>query len=293
MIQKKCLFCQGQNLPQLIYQQNFRTDQINKEIFSARRQTEHWHYQLWRCPCSDLVFSSPIFSPEELSHLYQDSDQNYDWLTPFINKSYLQYLNNLLITNQQWHSALDIGCGNGFFLSALASYGFTELAGIEPSQSAIAKAGELEDKIFNGFIEDYHTDKTFDLITCFQTLDHVSNPQEVINKTFKLLKPNGLGYFIVHNERGLSRWLFGEKSPIYDVEHIYLFNKKNLTRMMTEAGFQVLKVFSVKNNYPLSYWLSMSPLPFKKQLINFFTKFGLLNKLINLNAGNVGIFITK
>jgi len=35
----------------------------------------------------------------------------------------------------------------------------------------------------------------------------------------------GRKHFIVHDTKGLSVKIFGEKSPIFDIEHIFLFNK--------------------------------------------------------------------
>ena len=100
-------------------------------------------------------------------------------------------------------------------------------------------------------------------------------------------------YFIVHNEKGLQAKIFGEKSPIYDVEHIYLFNKKTLARLNQEAGFTIVKVIDVKNIYPLSYWLRMAPIPMKKQFTGIAKFFGLLKVSVGIYPGNIGIFVEK
>ena len=114
-----------------------------------------------------------------------------------------------------------------------------------------------------------------------------------MKKIFGILKPGGIAYFIVHNEQALQAKIFGEKSPIYDVEHIYLFNQKTLAKLCEKTGFNVVKTWSVKNTYPLHYWLRMAPLPFKKQITGLVSVFGLLNLNIGIKPGNLGIFVRK
>src|SRR5258708_1364252 len=101
----------------------------------------------------------------------------------------------------------------------------------------------------------------FDIICCFHTLDHIVNPNLFLANTYVLLKKGGKIVFIVHDTDGLSVRLFGEKSPIFDIEHIYLFNKNSLGRLFKKNHFIVDEIFSVKNTYPLTYWLRMSPIP--------------------------------
>jgi hypothetical protein len=98
---------------------------------------------------------------------------------------------------------------------------------------------------------------------------------------------------IMHNTLALQARIFGEKSPIIDVEHIYLFNKENLPELCKKAGFAVESVFDVKNGYPFSYWLRMSPLPLKGMWKGVIGALGLTNKILAINAGNMGIILKK
>ena len=98
---------------------------------------------------------------------------------------------------------------------------------------------------------------------------------------------------VMHNTKALQAKIFGEKSPIIEVEHIYLFNKENLPELCNKAGFKVVSVFDVKNGYPYSYWIRMSPLPLKKLWAGTFKVMGLYNKTHAINAGNMGIILEK
>ncbi len=56
----------------------------------------------------------------------------------------------------------------------------------------------------------------------------------------------------------LQAKILRDRSPIIDVEHIYLFNKITLSRLFTEANFAVLNVGDIKNSYPINYWLRLA-----------------------------------
>jgi 2-polyprenyl-3-methyl-5-hydroxy-6-metoxy-1,4-benzoquinol methylase len=190
---------------------------------------------------------------------------------------------------------LEIGCSSGFFLEELQAQGFREVHGCEPSVEAREIAApSVREGIHTGFFTDpVYPDGGFDLICCFQTLDHLSDPIGMLRTCFAKLKPGGALYAIVHNADGLQAKLFGEKSPIIDVEHIYLFNPKTLAMAVEKAGFRTLKTFGVANSYPLEYWAAHAPLPFKRQVLGIFRALGLAKLRIPLSLGNIGIVARK
>jgi SAM-dependent methyltransferase len=104
---------------------------------------------------------------------------------------------------------------------------------------------------------------SFDLVACFHTLDHLTDPVFFVKEAYKVLKPGGLVVTITHDTEGLSVKLFGEKSPIFDIEHIYLFSKKTLSGLFEKYGFITMSASNLVNTYPVSYWLRMSGLPRK------------------------------
>ncbi|MBI4931864.1 MAG: class I SAM-dependent methyltransferase [Bacteroidetes bacterium] len=292
-IEKICLLCGNNKNVKIKFEQNFKTENINSKTFSARRVSEHYHYRILECSVCGLVFSSPILPFDEISKLYKESRQTYDEETNDIAYSYMLYINqnsNLFKRGR----VLEVGCGNGFFLNSLKKNGFKEVHGVEPSEEAVAKAGEFRSLILNSMIEtENYPENYFDLICCFQTLDHLANPFEMLKRFYRLLLPGGMVYIIVHNQKGMQAKVFGEKSPIYDVEHIYLFNKNTLSHLCMLAGFQVVKIFSIKNIYSLSYWIKMTPLPFKTILSKLVSLIGMANFKVGIHPGNIGIFIQK
>ena len=293
-IVKRCLFCEGDSCWDNLYAQNFKDEDLNSKIFSARRVTEHFHYQVVKCRRTGLVFSREILPEEDLKHLYAESEVTFSEYTDVIRKDYWRPL-EAFSSSLHKGSALEIGCSSGFFLEELQKRGFSEVSGCEPSLEAKSKAADsVKQQIQTGFFSrETFADESFDLICCFQTLDHLSDPLEMLKTCYQKLRPKGLLYIIVHNADGLQAKIFGEKSPIIDVEHIYLFNSKTLTMAVEKAGFVTLGAFPIKNSYPIEYLVTHAPLPFKRQIGTLFAACGLNKVSIPLRLGNMGIVAQK
>lgn len=298
MLSIQCALCGKKQKLKELYKESLNLQKINSGTFSARRTPDRMHYRFVKCFNCGLIFSSPIFLPEKISKLYKNSTFDYSLESSYLKKTYGYYLQTLL-TNIIKEKAvmLDIGCGNGFFLEEAKSMGIGSVYGIEPGKASVKKAPKwLQKNIKIGLFEEkVYKNNTFDIICCFHTLDHIVDPNKFLQDVYASLKNNGRALFIVHDTNGLSVKLFGERSPIFDIEHIYLFNKQNLSGLFRKNKFRIIETFNVKNNYPLIYWLRMTPLPLKIKefLLVFIKKTRLSNLPISLNAGNIGIIVKK
>ena len=297
MNQIDCAICGKGQKTKILYKANFDPQKIDEKTFSARRLPDKLRYQLNECTICGLVFSSPILDFEKINEFYKQSKFTYEEQIPYVGETYSYYLKKFFPNLSKDVKILDVGCGNGFFLDKLYKLGIRHTYGIEPSKEAVYKAPKhLKKNIKIDILRENSYPKSyFSIITCFHTLDHVVNPNEFLEIISKRLKENGSVLFIVHNTQGLSVRLFGEKSPIFDIEHIYLFNKKTLTEILRKNGFKKIQVFDVKNKYPLSYWLWMAPLPakFKNPLMKFLKNSRLGKIPISFEAGNIGMVAYK
>jgi SAM-dependent methyltransferase len=293
-ITKHCLFCGDDACLRDVYERNFRDGDLTADVFSARRVTEHFHYKMVRCANTGLLFSREILPDEVLEKLYAGSKVTFSTYADIIRKDYWRPL-QAFRDRMKMGAALEIGCSSGFFLEELKQRGFREARGCEPSLEAKSIAADsVKADIRTGFFTDEaYPDATFDLICSFQTLDHLSDPLAILRTCHAKLKPGGLVYLIVHNADGLQAKVFGEKSPIIDVEHIYLFNPDTLSRAVEKAGFKTLRSFPISNSYPLEYWTTHAPLPFKKRIHSVCKALGLANLRIPLSLGNIGIVARK
>lgn len=256
------------------------------------------HYRILKCERCSLVFSSPVFTQQKLSSFYRDSLCNYKDQVPYLIKTYFSLISKFKDNLPKNPKVLEVGCGNGFFLKALIDLKFTKnVFGVEPSSKMVSEAdSSLQGKIkVDIFRAELYPSNSFDLILCFHTLDHMFDPKEFVLGARKMLKKNGYVIVVVHDTEGLSVKLFGERSAIFDVEHIYLFNKKTLGKLFTSNGYNVVEVSDLVNSYPLVYWMQMSGFPkiIKKYAMSILNLLGISNKELAIPAGNITLIAKK
>lgn len=299
MLDTKCAICGNNKNTKTLYKERINYNNINSKTFSARRTPDRMHYRFLKCNRCGLIFSNPIFNKKEINNLYLKSNFNYAKESEYLKKTYFNYFKNKVLDKNSSKNLkiLEIGAGNGFFLEELKDNGFKNVYGIEPGRLSVEKARkDIKKNIKINVLEpNLYPKNHFDIICCFHTLDHIIEPNVFLAEVYSLLKQGGKTFFIVHNTKGLSVKLLKEKSPIFDIEHIYLFNPETLKKIFEKNRFKQSKVFNIKNNYPLSYWVKLFPIPksFKKIVINLLTitKMGLIP--FSLSAGNIGIVSHK
>ncbi len=110
---------------------------------------------------------------------------------------------------------LDVGCGGGILSESLADAG-ARVTAIDASEVAIAAAenhrqhSALDIKYVCVTTEQYAAQNTepFDIITCMELLEHVPDPQSLIEACSQMLKQGGTLYLSTLNRTAKS-WLFG------------------------------------------------------------------------------------
>ncbi len=296
MIKTKCAICELDN-HKILYKANFNLNNINEETFSARRIPDKIHYQIVRCKKCGLVYSNPILENKKIEKLYKKSTYTYGHYESDLSETYKKYLAPFLPLIQTKNTFLEIGCGNGFFLKQAKKLKFKNIFGVEPGIETVKMADKKIKKniIIDIFKKGQFRKESVDLICLFQVLDHIPNPNELLAECYKILSPGGGVLCINHNVESYSAKILKDKSPIFDIEHTYLYNKSTLSQIFNKNKFIVRNVFDVANRYPISYWLRMFPLSFtvKKLLEKFLTLIKLSERKIWISAGNIGIFAQK
>ncbi|MDL1901927.1 class I SAM-dependent methyltransferase [Anaerolineae bacterium CFX9] len=141
--------------------------------------------------------------------------------------------------------ALDIGCGGGLFLAALQREG-AEATGIELSDTRA-----FYSKTRHGFevvkrpIEDDYWKSfqgMFDIVALWDVIEHVPDPAAYIRRAAEVLKPGGILALATPDVSSLPARLTGRRWVGYKLseEHVYYFSTATLTRMLEEAGFEVI-----------------------------------------------------
>ncbi len=256
------------------------------------------HGEILRCEGCGLVYPRTLIDEAALARLYRDGAYTYGDLEPHIRAIYARHIRRAMrsLPTKGERRSIDIGCGNGFMLEEMRRLGF-EASGIEPSADAIALADpSVRPHIVQGLASpSLLPAERFDLLTCFQTLDHVPDPAAFVALCLSALRPGGVALFINHDVGSFTARLLGERCPMIDVEHTFLHTKRTMRLLFERAGFEQVTVFPVANAYPLRYWLHLLPVSPKarKAALSIAGLLHAQSLVIPLFAGNLGLMARR
>ena len=300
MRKTKCALCCTQDDYTILYAENLPTSGISSVEYDSRRMRDYMHFQIVKCKTCNLVRSDPIIDPELIDNLYKQSDCSYttEKENEPLARTYGRYLENIVNSYDVNRSSyLDIGCSNGFMIEKAIEMGFSNARGIEPSLAAIEHASDkIKARIIPGmFDSSKFENETFDLISFFQTFDHIIEPNGFLQDVRKKLNEKGFVIAINHNIGSISYKFLREKSPIIDIEHTYLYDLTTMRKIFEKNQFKVHKVFPVKNWVTLSRLLELIPINEKSKnvLAKIQNGLGIQNMQLPLYLGNLGIYAQK
>lgn len=99
---------------------------------------------------------------------------------------------------------VDIACGHGEFICKLNDVGINA-EGVDVSTSRIKYLEKKGIKVTLGMAENTGlADKTYDVVTCFECLEHVVNPISVVNEIYRILNKGGVFIISVPYKRRLD-----------------------------------------------------------------------------------------
>ncbi len=155
-------------------------------------------------------------------------------------------------------SLLDVGCGGGFLSNALAKTSMS-ITAVDLSETSLATASRFDEtKRVNYLVADaYHlpfADASFEVITAMDFLEHVENPQLVIQEFSRVLKPGGLFIFHTFNRN----WVAG-LVVIKLVEWLVKNTPKNMHVLRLFIKPSELNRFCNRAHMKVSAWSGIKP----------------------------------
>jgi SAM-dependent methyltransferase len=281
-----CAICGTPGNAEELYPATLTADAFTAAVFSARRLPDRVHYRLVTCRACGLVRSDPVLGAAGLAKLYAASTFDYAGELDGLRATYGSALAKVAEITPDRAGLLDIGTGSGFVLELARDAGWSDVRGVEPSADAIAKARPdirpmiAMDVMRSGLFEA----GSFDAVTMFQVLDHMPDPAALLAQCRQVLRPGGVVLAFNHNVTAWSARLLGERSPIIDVEHTYLYSPRTIRCLFQQAGYDVASVTPARNTYSLSYLAQLLPLPDRP-------KAGLLARLRRSRAGALRVTV--
>ncbi len=141
---------------------------------------------------------------------------------------------------------LDLGCSIGIFCGRAAAAGW-KATGLDTSVWAIEQAGnEFPTVIFiNGTIEEaIFPEDSFELVTLWDVLEHVTDPQAVLQKIIPWVVPGGWVMMNLPNCESLTARVMGKSWVLLLREHLWFFSPDTIDKLLSHNGFELTKCWS-------------------------------------------------
>lgn len=204
------------------------------------------------------LFSAAYYSKQHEKAFAQQFD---DYLRDPSAGVYARWLDRI-VSLRGAGRILDVGCALGTFLKIAEARGFSP-QGVEISRFAADFAREKRGlEVFNGDLERFSgQDGSFDVVTFWDSIEHVTHPLENLRTTARLLRPGGLVLLTTDNfdclisdvarltyraTLGLSRYAM---QRVFIAANRSYFTEATLRAMLAQCGFRVVDF--EKMDYPL------------------------------------------
>ncbi|MFO0966015.1 MAG: class I SAM-dependent methyltransferase [Gemmataceae bacterium] len=151
---------------------------------------------------------------------------------------------------------LDFGCGGGSFLIRMRRLGWN-VTGLDFSSAVVDRLRATHGlTVHQGSLPHADLpDESFDVITMWESLEHVHQPLDVLRAAQRLLAKGGKILVSLHNIESVAfRWFGPAWFPLDLPRHLTHFSPSTLRLALHEAGFQPGRVRMLRS----SSWLRKS-----------------------------------
>ena len=255
-MQKNCYYCKESNKIFLKSSNknnnkkyNFASTEVN--TFEGEKKPD-----LYFCRKCNLIYSE--FIDRKFENNYLDVlDQIY--IDQIENKK--KYFNNLIKrifnTIEKKNDVLEIGSYYGAFGSQIKNL-VNNYTGLELSSHAANYARkEFKLNIQNKKINDFFktNQKKFDIIFMFDVIEHLDDPDLILNLCSKNLKKNGRLIFTTMNMDSLFAKITGKYYPWIIPMHKFYFTDNSLKKYLIKNDIKIYKIIPDVRKVSLEYLL--------------------------------------
>jgi len=192
-------------------------------------------YQMYHCYgcafyfCANIPQEQDVYYNEE-NNLTKPSAGEWNslrWGQRCFLKSYIEGTN-----------ILDIGCGNGNFLSACEKRNIL-VHGYDISERMIEFNRMANHKVYDNIRE--ITDNSYDTVTMWEVLEHIDSPDILIKEVWRVLRIEGKLYISTPNFRhpAVNRTNLKKYWPPF---HLTFWTKKSISYFLKKNGFKIEKI---------------------------------------------------
>ena len=230
----------------------------NRELFKGVNSDHPYapRLSIVACAACHLVFTDPAHVPVATDDLYYEGYYGEARSESLMNRlaiGVFQRERQSLSLTHEVRKVLDVGCGDGTYLrhlpQGLAAFGY------EPSHAGQKSLTALGLRFFDLHRPQREDTGTFDLVTMWQSLEHVAEPERVLAQIRPLLAGDGVLLVSVPNFSSWQARIFG---PLWfhldPTRHLYHYSLPVLTALLERNGFRVLSTTTFSLEYGVFGW---------------------------------------
>jgi SAM-dependent methyltransferase len=202
-----------------------------------------YHPQIVECRYCGLVYANPRWPPDVVLGAYAAvEDETYVEERLGRELTFRHHLRAMerVIGPAAGRSLLDVGAYIGVFVETAVASGW-RAQGIEPSAWAAAEARRRGLDVWPGTLASTHwRPESFDVITLWDVIEHLTDPAAELERARRLLRPGG--WLVVHTmdiDAPIAR-LMGRRWPWLMDMHLYYFSDRTMGRMLADHGYGVV-----------------------------------------------------
>ncbi|MCW3117049.1 MAG: bifunctional 3-demethylubiquinone-9 3-methyltransferase/2-octaprenyl-6-hydroxy phenol methylase, partial [Chitinophagaceae bacterium] len=228
---------------------------MDYEYFSTDKLYTYYH-----CHACHTIYIDPVPSGE-LKIIYPSNYYSFagvkknrafqvkEWLDKKLFRKLLRQIKADKI------NILDIGGGTGWILDNIKKtdprINITQVVDIDPL--ARQKAEDNGHLYFEGRIEEFKTSQQFHLILMLNIIEHISDPEKVMQSLHDKLMPDGIILIKTPNTQSLDASLFKKKywGGLHCPRHWIIFSEKSFRILLKELPFDIA---SLKFTQAGAFW---------------------------------------
>jgi 2-polyprenyl-3-methyl-5-hydroxy-6-metoxy-1,4-benzoquinol methylase len=213
-------------------------------------------FSIVKCRDCGFRFTNPRPKAEDLGKYYESSEYIshsdsrkglFASVYQVVRKYTLSRKLSLISRYQPKGKILDIGCATGQFLNHMVENGW-KATGIEPDEKTRSRAiSEYGLEVFPEEQLNILDKSSFDVITMWHVLEHVSDLNNRMEQLRTILKPQGTLIIAVPNCDSYDAKKYGEFWAGYDLpRHLYHFTKSDVKLLLEKHGFTIVNILPMK-----------------------------------------------
>jgi len=235
---RHCRICNRETDPFL----HISTDDLDEPFLDATLRKQLPALELRRCSeCGCLWANDARQDDRVLTEAYERVvDSYFDSLEndPRYVRFY-KWLEQLVTRHVSGTTILDVGCGDGVFLSTLSEK-WSKL-GLEPSASGATLARKKNLDVAHATMDSSPQSYQADLISALDVIEHVIDPHHFVESFKRHLRPGGAVLLLTGDADSYPAKIAGPQwSYLRWCGHISVFSRSGLRTLLQSHGFEIL-----------------------------------------------------